>query len=123
MSDGILVKSESISEQLIAFQEEMGKLDKLMNKIDNETTSIKSNWEGNASDNTLSEIEKFKQVFESIKSQNEKYCLNNCGNDLFLAMPRNDTIYLFPILIDETVSTTYILVLLADDSPIVGVHH
>ena len=72
MSD-ITVQSASVSSLLSEFQSEMGKLDALLNKLDSETSSAKSIWEGNASDATISEIEKFKNVFDSIKEQNEKY--------------------------------------------------
>ena len=73
MGDGITVQSASVSELLAQFQGEMGKLDQLLSKIDTETSNAKAIWEGDASDATLSQIEKFKQVFEAIKEQNEKY--------------------------------------------------
>ena len=72
MSD-ITVQSASVSSLLSEFQGEMGKLDALLNKIDKETSEAKAIWEGDASDATISAIEKFKDVFESIKEQNEKY--------------------------------------------------
>lgn len=73
MNNGITVESGSISSMLSSFQGEMAKLDELLNKINEETSKIKTSWEGEASDSTLQEIEKFKQVFESIKQQNVKY--------------------------------------------------
>lgn len=72
MSD-ITVQSASVSSLLSEFQGEMGKLDTLLNKIDKETSEAKSIWEGDASDATISAIEKFKDVFDTIKEQNEKY--------------------------------------------------
>ena len=51
----------------------MANLDSLLNKIGNETQNIKTSWEGNASDETISRIESYKKVFDEIRAQNAKY--------------------------------------------------
>ena len=73
MNSDILVDSGSIAGQLSAFKAEMGSLDALLSKIETETANAKSFWEGDASDATLSEIDKFSQVFDTIKEQNQVY--------------------------------------------------
>ena len=71
--DNILVESSSITAQLEAFKGEMNKLDSLFAKMDEELSSTKNMWEGNASETTLAEISKLKALFDSIQEKNTKY--------------------------------------------------
>ena len=73
MAGEIKFVSEEILELLKDFKSKMDKLDELQEALANDTNDIRNNWEGSASDSVLTEIDKFKNVFEDIKTQNEKY--------------------------------------------------
>ena len=71
--DKIKFQSDSVTELISEFKKQMDKMDNLSNKLKEETTNMKSVWEGIASDDVLSKIDEFKKVFDEVKTQNEKY--------------------------------------------------
>ena len=73
MNSKISIDSIPVVNLLELFKGEMKKLDDLVEKLDTETQDIKRTWQGKASDYTLSNIEKFKKIFDDIKKKNEGY--------------------------------------------------
>lgn len=67
------ISTSSVSDLLDSFKLEMQKMEALSENLNKETSNIKNEWQGNASDSTLARAEEFKSKFESIKEQNEKY--------------------------------------------------
>ena len=70
---GVNVQAKSISEKLSALKGQIAKLNELSNLISDKTEKMKDSWQGETGEYVLGEIEKYKEVFDKIKSQNSKY--------------------------------------------------
>ncbi len=68
-----LVNTGTISEKLSFFQEQMTKMDELFKKIETDTDTLSQAWEGSASDSVIASVREYKDVYEKMKAQNEKY--------------------------------------------------
>lgn len=68
-----LVNTGTISEKLSFFQGQMAKMEELFKKIDTDTDTLSQSWEGTASDSVIESVREYKEVYEKIKTQNEKY--------------------------------------------------
>lgn len=73
MTSKISVETKTVATLLEEFKQEMSNLDGLLSRVSSQTEEMKSFWEGNASDETLSRIESYKTIFDSIRDQNKKY--------------------------------------------------
>jgi len=79
MDGNIKVNAASIGASLSAFQAQMTKLENLFDEVQAQTSQVSSYWAGKAGDETLVELLKFKNTFQKIDEQNQKYVtfLNN----------------------------------------------
>jgi uncharacterized protein YukE len=92
MGDRVDINAESLASTLASFQAKMTQMQTLVGQIKSATTSVKSVWEGTASDAVLGQIESYQKVFEDVDAQNQKYVafLNSVINT-YKTADENDT--------------------------------
>ena len=71
--NGISIDSMSVSDKLSSLQREITKLNELSELLKTKTETMKNSWQGEVADYILEEILKYKDAFDKIKEQNERY--------------------------------------------------